>query len=301
MYERSLKVRYAEYKGGSRKRAIRQNVMGYMFMAPWIVGFLSLTLFPFMFTIYLSLQNVRFSNTHGWEMLYVGINNFAAAFLQNTEFTPALISFFSMIAVYIPVIIVVSFLLSLALNANIKLKSFFRSIYFLPAIILSGPVMYSIMDAGNTQSFSLRGIFIYDIIAMYSPVVANGFEYLFQNFVLVLWFTGIPIILFINGLQKIPAQVLEAAEIDGATGWQILWKIIIPIIKPIGLTVTIFSIVQLGVFAVNPVYDLILGAMQNTVSGMGFAAAFAVVYSLVILLFIGVSILIFRTRKDDKE
>jgi len=283
------------------RRALKRGLLGYLFMAPWLLGFLGLTLFPFAFTIYLSFQNVRFSNVHGWEMLYVGINNFAAAFLQNTEFTPALLSFFGMVAMYVPVIIVVSFLLSLALNAEIKMKSFFRAVFFLPAIVLSGPVMYNLMNHGNSQSVSLRGIFVYDMISMYSLPVANALSYLFRNFVLVLWFTGIPIVLFINGLQKINSHVLEAAGIDGATGWQILWKIIIPIIKPIALTVTIFSIVQLGVFAVNPVYDLIINAMQNTVSGMGFAAAYAVVYSFIILIFIGASVLILRTKKRDRE
>jgi len=285
-------------KSGFKSR--RENRLAYIFMSPWLLGFVVLTVIPFFFTIYLSLHRVSLSFVFGWEFVPVGFDNFASAFLRNTDFTPALISFFVMLATYIPVIVIVAFLLALALNSRVRFKSGFRSIFFLPAIALSGPTMHRLMDAGTTQVFSLRGIFVYDIIWEYSPLIANAFSYLFENFVLVLWFTGIPIVLFINGLQKIGEQILEAAQIDGATGWQILWKIIIPIIKPIALTVTIFAIVQLSVFAVNPVYELILEMMDNTLDGMGHAATFSLVYSIIVLMFIGIGLFIFRTRRDER-
>jgi len=283
-------------KSGARTR--RENITAYMFLLPWLIGFVVLTVIPFFYTIWLSTQMVNLSIIHGWTFEPRGFDNFAAAFLRNPDFTPALISFFVMLATYIPVIVIVSFLLALALNSKVRFKSFFRSIFFLPAIALSGPTMNRLMDTGTTQVFSLQGMFVYDIIAAYSPVIANAFSFLFQNFVLVLWFTGIPIVLFINGLQKIGEQIIEAAQIDGATGWQILWKIIVPIIRPIALTVTIFAIVQLSVFAVNPVYTQILAAMANTLDGMGHAATFSIVYSVIILIFIAVGLFIFRTKKE---
>jgi ABC-type sugar transport system permease subunit len=196
-----------------------------------------------------------------------------------------------------------SFLLALALN-SIKFKGVFRSIFFFPAIVLSGPVMYQLLDAGNFDStlipFSLQGVYVYDIITMFSPFLASFISFIFENFVVVLWFTGIPIILFINGIQKIPYQVFEAARIDGATSWQVLWKVTIPLVKPIGLTVTVFTIVQLGVFTTNPVFDLIATQMMNMISGFGHAATYAVVYSIIILMFIGISLLVFRTKKADR-
>jgi ABC-type sugar transport system permease subunit len=267
-------------------------------MSPWFIGFFALTVIPFFFTIYLSLHQVGLSVTFGWSFIPIGFDNFAAAFMRNPDFTPALIEFFVMLAAYVPVIVVVSFLLALGLNSKVPLKSAFRSIFFLPAIALSGPTMSRLMDTGTPEVFSLHGIFTFDIIFTYSPFLANIFSYIFENFTLVLWFTGIPIVLFINGLQKIGDQLLDAAQIDGATGWQILWKIIIPIIKPIGLTVSIFSIVQLSVFAVNPVYDQILEAMDNTLDGMGHAATFSLVYSFIVLVFIGIYLFLFRSKKE---
>jgi ABC-type sugar transport system permease subunit len=115
---------------------------------------------------------------------------------------------------------------------------------------------------------------------------------------MVLWFTGIPIILYINGLQKINISIIEAATIDSATSWQILWKITIPILRPIFLLVTIFTVVQLSLFSVNPVSDMIQNAIIHTAGGLGLASAFAWVYSFGILLLIGVAFLLLKNPKD---
>jgi ABC-type sugar transport system permease subunit len=118
---------------------------------------------------------------------------------------------------------------------------------------------------------------------------------------IILWFTGIPIILFINGLQKINPSLVEAAKIDSANGWQILWKIIIPIIKPIALVVTIFTIAQLGTYSTNPVYGLIRTATENTNGGLGIASTYAWVYSFVVLCIIGFAFLLFREREKKRR
>jgi ABC-type sugar transport system permease subunit len=115
---------------------------------------------------------------------------------------------------------------------------------------------------------------------------------------MVLWFTGIPIILYINGLQKINISIIEAAIIDSATPWQILWKITIPILRPIFLLVTIFTVVQLSLFTVNPVSDMIQNAIIYTAGGLGLASAFAWIYSFGILLIIGVAFLLLKNPKD---
>ena len=113
----------------------------------------------------------------------------------------------------------------------------------------------------------------------YSPDLAQALDVLFGNFSPVLWFTGIPIVLYINGLQKINRQLYEAAQIDGATSWQALWKITIPIIKPIALIVAIFTIVQIGTSPLNPT-QWIDTVMNNRTTGQGKAAAYVWIYSI---------------------
>ena len=121
---------------------------------------------------------------------------------------------------------------------------------------------------------------------------------IFEQLSTILWFTGIPIVLFINGLQKINPSLYEAAKIDSANSWQILWKITLPIIRPIALVITIFTIAQLGMYDINPVYSLIVTYMGNTSGGLGFAATYAWVYTLIVLLLMGVAFLIFKERKS---
>lgn len=280
----------------------RQNRNGYLFMLPWILGFLVFTLFPFIATIALSFANVD-STILGYEISFAGMNNYITAFFKNTEFVPALADYLAMVIPYTFVIVVVSFIIAYIMEHITKMKGFFRTIYFLPVIIMSGPVMSKLLDTkvseyqiGNGKSY--EDIFIIQMIASYSKGTASLVVSVFEQLSTILWFTGIPIILFINGLQKINPSMYEAAKIDSANNWQILWKITLPIIRPIGLIVTVFTIAQLGMYDINPVYSLIVSYMGNTGGGLGFAATYAWVYTVIVLMLIGVAFLLFRERKS---
>jgi len=283
----------------------RQNRYGYLFMAPWIIGFLVFTAFPFLATIYLSFTNVR-QTVRGFEITFTGFGNYITAFFENVEFVPALLNFLRMIIPYTFVIVIVSFLLAYMLNKIRFARGLLRTIYFLPVIIMSGPVMYQIMDSRSSAAVEgidtfaeFSDIFIVEMIYSYSKQAAMFLIDIFSELSIILWFTGIPIILFINGLQKINPSILEAARIDSANSWQILWKIIIPMIKPIAQVSTIFTIANLGTFSMNPVYDLIKDATEQTTDSLGMASTYAWIYSLIVLIIIGISFLIFRNR--DKE
>ena len=281
----------------------RQNRLGYLFMAPWIIGFLVFTLFPFAATIYLSFNNVV-STIAGWEITFVGMDNYVTAFFRNTEFVPAVLEFLAMIIPYTFVVVIVSFIIAYLLNKLVKLRGFFRTIYFLPVIIMSGPVMSQILDAQVPEQMEnvsrYDGLFVMNMIESYSRPFANLLMGVLDELSIILWFTGIPIVLFINGLQKINPSLFEAAKIDSANNWQILWKIIIPIIKPIALVCTIFTIAQLGTYDTNPVYGLIKTATGNLAGGLGYAATYAWIYSFLVLLIIGFAFLIFREKKEKK-
>lgn len=281
-------------KSGIKQR--RDNILGYTFMAPWIIGFLAFTAGPFFYTIYLSFHEVNLT-VRGWETTWNQFDNYFSAFLRNTEFVPALIGFVGYELIYVPVIIVISFILALLLNQKIHFRAGFRLIYFLPVIIMSGSVMQQLMDSGNTNMGSIDRSMIYNIVENYNDYLADMLIYLFSNFSMVLWFTGIPIILIINGLQKINPSLYEAAKMDGATPWQALWKITIPLIKSIILVSTIFTIVQLEMYNLNPVYAMIQETIYNTTGGLGLASAFAWSYALIVLIIVGAAFWLFR----DKE
>ncbi|HHX12612.1 MAG TPA: sugar ABC transporter permease [Clostridiales bacterium] len=283
----------------------RQNRNGYRFMMPWIIGFSIFTAIPFILTIALSFTEVR-QTVVGFQIKFVGFGNYIMALFQNTDFVPAMISFVLMIIPYTFVILILSFILAYLLNKITFLRGFLRTIYFLPVIIMSGPVMTQLIDSSNVSmeemaSREFTDIFIVQIVATYSFRFANILVGIFDQLSIILWFTGIPIILFINGLQKINPSLYEAAQIDSANSWQILWKITIPIIKPLAMIVTIFTIANLGMFSINPVADLIKTATDNTSGGLGIAATYSWMYSFVVLLIIGIAVLIFKDREKVRR
>lgn len=283
----------------------RQNRIGYRFMLPWITGFILFTAIPFIATIYLSFTEVR-QTVAGFQIKFIGMDNYIMAFFENVEFVPAMLSFLGMIIPYTFVIVIISFILSYLLNHITFLRGMLRTVYFLPVIIMSGPVMYQLIDSSSEGSEGERArqftdIFIVQMIANYSPGFAEILIGIFTELSIILWFTGIPVILFINGLQKINPSLFEAAQIDAANAWQILWKITIPIIKPIALVVTIFTIANLGTFSTNPVYGLIGTATENTSGGLGIASTYAWIYSLVVLLIIGLAFFIFRNNEKERR
>jgi len=153
------------------------------------------------------------------------------------------------------------------------------------------------MDTGSTDIMFVDQIFIFSMVYNFSPFIARIIHILFENFTMLLWFTGIPIVLFINGLQKIDISLYEASQIDGASPWQSFWKITVPVIKPIALISTLYTIVQLGMFPINPVYSMIQEAIYNTAAGLGLASAYAYIYSLVIALMIGLAYLLLRNKE----
>lgn len=287
----------------------KQNRLGYLFMTPWIIGFLIFTAGPFLATIYLSFTDVK-QTIRGFEISWNNGRNYYAAFLENTNFVPAILSFLQMLIPYTFVIVVVSFILAYLLNKITFLKGFLRTIYFLPVIIMSGPVMTQLLqstsNADEEVMLEFVDIFIVQMVLSYSIKFAVMLLDIFAQLSIILWYTGIPIILFINGLQKINYSLYEAAQIDAANSWQILWKITIPIIRPIALIVTLFTIVQLGT---NPslgggdrdIYSMIKTATNNTSGGLGIAATYSWVYSFIILAIMGLVFLLFKPKKEKRR
>ena len=295
-------------KGGRTKGyEKRQNRLGYAFMAPWIIGFLIFTLIPFLATLVLSFCNVS-TNVTGYSITYAGWSNYYTAFFRNTEFVPALLSFLGMVIPYTFVILVVSFVMAYLLNKIEVGKGLMRTIYFLPVIIMSGPVMGQILDTANETVQAAQGmysgyegVFILDMIRSYSPRIAVFMEGIFDQLTMILWFTGIPIVLFVSGLQRINGSLYEAAKIDMANEWQILWKITIPMIKPTALVAVIFTIAQLGTYDTSAIYSLIKTATDNTSGGLGFAATYSWVYCILVLIVIGLAFLIFKERQPKRR
>jgi oligogalacturonide transport system permease protein len=279
-----------------------QNKIAYLFILPWLIGFVMFVIYPFFQTMYNTFfQITAEANTLVYNYnLNVAAGNYGTAF-RNLNFFPQLLDFIVMEATYVPTIIIVAFILAILLNTGVKGQSAFRVIYFLPVIIMSGPVTGILRYNGAGSLLDYESNIVFKMILSYSPGLAEALSGLFSNFTMVLWFTGIPIILFINALQKINTNLYEAAKIDGANTWQILWKIKVPIVKPTAFVTAVFTIVQLGTFALNPVYYTIQNAIYTSAAGIGLASTFAFIYSIVVFMLVGVAYLLLGKPEKVKE
>lgn len=283
-----------------RVRKPKNENVAYLFLLPWLIGLIFFIIYPFINTIWLSFNLVS-KDVYGWTYSFIGTENYVTAFFRNTDFNQLVVGFISMEITYVPMILVISLILAILLNSKIKFRTGFRLIFFFPVVVISGPVMTQLRSSNTMQLMDISELLIFRMIDNISPFFSNILMSIFDNFTLILWFTGIPIILFLNGLQKIDNSLYEAAQIDGANSWQMLWKIMLPNLKSTGLVVGIYTVVQIAIFEVNPIYSFVVGTINsNYTNGLGFAAAVVIVYSAIVLAFVGVIFLVLRTKDDTK-
>ena len=280
----------------------RREMKGYLFLLPWLIGFLLFFAVPLVQSFFYSLSSVKMTAA-GRKMSYVGFDNFAYLFKEDTVFMDLLFSFYQEAVLRLAVILVFSLVIAMMLNHNLKGNGVYRTIFFLPIIVVSGPVLQRLMDEGATtvpliESYGVSGI----ISALLPGSIANPLNSLFTQLILVLWYSGVPILIYMSGLQKIDKVVYEAALIDGAGGWVAFWKITLPALRPMILINGIYTLVFLATSGLNNVIAEINSRMFNTSYGGGYgvASAMAWVYTLTLAIGLAVIYLVTRPRKGTQ-
>lgn len=269
------------------KYALREALTGYAFISIWICGFLLFTMFPLFRTIWFSLNNVKITAT-GIETTFTGFKNFQDAFLLDVAFAETLIDYLFQLVVLVPIIIVFSIIVAILLNLKIRGKSILRTIYFLPVIITSGPVIQKLIDEGATTFPGLEQFIELSVLQQTFPApIARVISFLVSSFIIILWFSGVQILIFLAGLQKLDKGMYEAADIDGASKWESFWKLTLPAMNPLIAVNIIYTIVTYSFFALNPIIALILESMYATGKGFGYASALAWIYFAVLLVVLG--------------
>jgi ABC-type sugar transport system permease subunit len=195
----------------------------------------------------------------------------------------------------------------LLINQPIKGKGIWRTIFFLPVIIISGPVIGELMRQGATTLPSIRE---YDIIRLIlnnvNPSVGTPIQELFDRILLVLWFAGIQILIFLAGLQKIDREIYEASMVDGAGPWASFWKITLPSIKPLISVSIIYTVVSMSVFSLNEVIiyirNVMLGESTDAlINGYGYSAALSWLYFIVMVLIILIFVGLLNVRRRSRS
>jgi oligogalacturonide transport system permease protein len=269
-----------------------------LFSAPWLIGFLVFSVYPIIQSFIFSFNDVTVTAAKGIIQTGVGWSNYVAVVSADPDFIADLEKYLQQIIIYVPIIMVASLVLALLLNSIKKGKGFFRTIFFLPVIIASGPVIQLFIDQGVT-SFNVN--IDYTLLAASVPDFLVGLlKTLITNFIIILWFSGLQTLVFLSGLQKLDKSMYEAAKIDGASSWECFWKITLPALNPVIVINVIFTVVFQSTFAINPLINRISTDMYNPEKGYGYACAEAWVYFLVMILVLAFFVVIFR-RKNLKR
>src|SRR5699024_3957289 len=123
----------------------RKTIYGYLFILPWLIGFLALVLWPIIQSIYFSLNNMRITPI-GLQYNFVGLKNYLDVWLKDMFFIQELLQFLLNTPLRLPVIVVFALMIALLLNEHIRFRGMFRTIFFLPVIVASGPVMNMLIE-----------------------------------------------------------------------------------------------------------------------------------------------------------
>lgn len=280
----------------------RKAVAGYLFILPFIVGFLAFMIKPLIQSLYMSFCEVVIS-AGGFEMNFNGLANYIRAFRVDPDFVRLLTEEISRMFYNSLAIMVFSFFVALILNQKFKGRALVRAVFFLPVILSSGVILgvetdnslLSSVQAAiedNTNGASITAA-IQSILTV-SGIGTRAFEKVFEivdGIYDVAIASGIQIIIFLSGLQTISANMYEAAKIEGCTAWESLWKITFPMISSLLLVNWIYTIVDFCMRTDNSVMEKIQEQMIVQIN-YGFASAMSWIYFLIVIAIIGVTSLI---------
>ena len=281
----------------------RDARMGVLFISPWILGALLFLAYPMGASFYYALNNIRLTAL-GMMFNFTGYGNFTQILLSDPEFIPQITNYVVSTVISVPVIVVFALIIAIMLNQPIKGKGVFRLIFFLPVIIVSGPILGMLNAEGAGSITALDTQAITTAIEGFLPsMLADPVSDLFENMITMLWYSGVQILIFLSGLQKIDKSMYEAAKIDGGSGWECFWKITLPTIKPMILLCLVYTIVFISNNDQNEIIVLIQNSMFSgtTEKGYGYASAMAWIYSLVVVIIVGLFALLFFAKKDAYE
>lgn len=270
---------------------IKKKILPYLLVSPYIAHFLLFVAFPVVFSIVLTF--------HKWNIIspmeYTGFNNYLRLFNDKTFFK-AIGNTLIFLIIHIPLQIIVALFLAEILNQKIKLRGVFRGAFFLP-VIVSGVVvtiLWQQLFGFDTGLFNrlLTGIGLGKIGWLTDPNIAMT-----SIAVMATWKNvGLYIILFLVGLQTVPPQYYEAADLEGANHWQKFFKITLPMINPTIFMVVILSTIGGFSLFIEPYIMTGGGPLNSTVSAvlyiykqgffyyhMGYAATLGLFFAFIIL------------------
>ena len=298
---------------------------GYLFVLPFIIGFFFFYMPMIVESIQYSFSEFKIDRIQGLTLKNVGIDNYEYALFEDTEFVPTLIGSLKELLFDVPAIVIFSLFIAIILNGKMAGRAAFRAIFFIPVIVSTGIIeaidMQDTIGAnlssgasidtggGQTSSAGTEIISSLDVQRFFSSMQVGTelVQYvtgIVNNVYNIINRSGVQMLVFLAGLQSISPAIYESCFIEGASSWETFWKITFPMISPMILVNTIYTIIDSFVSESNTVMryisDVYDGSIQHAVVR---STAMSWIYFIVVLLILLVasallSAYVFYQRKD---
>lgn len=287
----------------SHQHKLRQNLVGYLFISPWLIGFFVFTAWPFFQSIYLSFTRYNIVTPPKW----VGLSNYEMLLTQDDLFWKSAIVTIKYACFAVPLSIIAGVLLALLLNINVKGITVFRTIFYLPSIVptVASSVLF-IWLLNPTIGIVNR---LLALVGVEGPAWLRTSPWAFYSLIfMALWGVGGSMVIYLAGLKDIPTHLYEAATLDGASAYQKMRSITLPMMTPV-----IFFNLVMGIigsfqyftqaFVMTPnggpedstyFYSLYLYNRAWKYLDMGYASAMAWMLFLVIIV---LTAIVFRSQR----
>jgi multiple sugar transport system permease protein len=280
----------------------REAIAGYLFIFPWIVGFLVFILGPIIASFYFSLTNYLVVSPPEW----AGLANYRRL-IHDDLFWQSLKVTSVFVAVSVPVGMVLSFFLAMLMNQQVRGIGFWRTVFYLPNLVpLVGATMLWLWIFN--PEFGLLNGFL-GTLGIDGPLWLRSQDWALPSLIIMsLWSVGASTLIYLAGLQGIPTDLYDAVDVDGGGAWAKFWTITVPQMTPV-----IFFNLVLGMIAASQVFAqplimtgggpryatlfIVLYLYENAFSyfKMGYASATAWVLFVIILI---LTLIIFRTSRS---
>jgi multiple sugar transport system permease protein len=217
------------------RRAFRDNASSYAFLIPWLIGFFVLTLYPMIYSLYLSFTDFNILQPPKW----VGIKNYQVMLVGTAEsprdyrFATSLSVTFRYVFIAVPLKLAFALAVAMLMNQKLRLMPLYRAVYYIPTLLggsVAIAVLWRRLFAGDgVLNMILRGAFGLDPPSW----ISNPKYALYTLILLAVWQFGSPMIIFLAGLKQIPQEYYEASSIDGAGRTRQFFAITLPALSPI--------------------------------------------------------------------
>lgn len=237
-----MAVATAPAKGLQRQRMTkreRQNqIMGLLFISPWLIGFITLAFIPLIMSFYYGLTRYDLIG----EPRFIGLGNYERLFMTDPDFWTVIYNTFYYALLGVPIGTFVAFLIANLLNTDIKGRATFRSIIYIPSIVPAVCTAMVWLFLLNTQFGAINGVlkaFEWPTIPFLSSTSLSK-----PTLVMIyIWAQGAAVVIYLAALQDVPRSLYEAATVDGANAWSKFWNVTVPLCTPVILFNTVLGFI----------------------------------------------------------